>query len=400
MKIVHVVDYLMPKMGYQELLLPKWNARHGHEVHIITSDRFSPVPDYDQTWGKLLGPRICGTGITKIYDATLHRLPCTWEWKERTWISGLKSKIKQLNPDVIFCHGSGSPTAMRVSAFCKRFGMPLLMDNHMVEAAKNNRISGRIYYSILKLTTKLILTRGVNCFLGVAEECCDFLAVEQGIPRSKIENLPLGVDTDVLHVDDAAGAELRAKLNIPLSAKVVLQTGKLSTDKGPHILSQAMGPVMKQNPDAWLVFLGAGEGDYLNTVLKPLKENEVMDRVKIIPFVPFSGLAEYYNMSDLCVYPAAASMSCLEAAACGKCVIMADLPVGKWRAEKGVGLCYREGNIEELKEIITQLLFDDKRRLTIGQQAQKSVLAHFSYDKIANQAEELMCRAITHQKQA
>ncbi len=273
MKILHIVDYLMPKMGYQELLLPKWNARHGHEVHIITSDRFSPVPDYDQTWGKLLGPRICGTDITKIYQTTLHRLPCTWEWKGRTWISGLTSKIEQLNPDVIFCHGSGSPTAMRVGVFCKRFGLPLLMDNHMVESAKNNKLSGRVYYSVLKLATRLILLRAVYLFLGVAQECCDFLEIEQGIPKSKIDTLPLGVDTDVLQIEDVAGAELRAKLNIPSSAKVVLQTGKLSHDKGPHILSQVMGPVMKQNSEVWLVFLGAGEDDYLNTVLKPLKEH-------------------------------------------------------------------------------------------------------------------------------
>ena len=54
-RIVHVVDYLMPTLGYQEFLLPKWNAKFDHEVFIVTGDRFYPVPDYDQTWGKLLG---------------------------------------------------------------------------------------------------------------------------------------------------------------------------------------------------------------------------------------------------------------------------------------------------------------------------------------------------------
>lgn len=394
MKILHVVDYLMPQMGYQELLLPKWNARHGHDVHIVTSDRFFPVPDYDQTWGKLLGPRICGTGTKQIYQATMHRLPCTWEWKGRVWIRGLEKKIEHLEPDVIFCHGSGSPTALRVSVFCQRARSPLLIDNHMVESAKNDKLSGRLYYYILKAATKMILLRSAYLFLGVAQECCDFLETEQGIPKDKIDLLPLGVDTDVLRIEDAAGAELRKKLKIPPGAKVVLQTGKLSKDKGPHILSQVMGPIMKQNPDVWLVFLGAGEDDYLTTVQKPLQENGVIDRVKIVPFVPFSNLAEYYNMSDLCVYPAAASMSCLEAAACGTSVIMADLPVGKWRAEKGVGLCYEEGDPEQLKRLIIKILRDDEGRIAMGRRAQKSVLAHFSYDKIARQSEELMGRAI------
>ncbi len=396
MKIVHIVDYLMPKMGYQELILPKWNARHNHEVHIITSDRFSPIPDYDQIWGEILGPRVCGTGIMQMNHTTVHRLPCTWEWKGRTWMTGLDRKIKQLDPDVIFCHGSGSPTAIRVAVFCKRFRYPLLMDNHMVWSAKNNRLSGRLYYPILKLATKLILLRSVYLFLGVAQECCKFLEIEQGIPKHKIEVLPLGVDTDVLKHEDTAGVELRTELNIPSYAKVVLQTGKLSPDKGAHLLSQAMGPVMKQNPQLWLVFLGSGGANYMNTILEPLKEHGVMDRLKIIPFVPFSHIAKFYSMSDLCVYPAATSMSCIEAAACRRSVIMTDFPVNKWRAEKGVGICYREGDVEELKQIIIRLLNDDRARLAMGRKAQDAVLAHFSYDCIAKQAEELMYRAIKY----
>ena len=30
-KIIHVVDYLMPDMGYQEFLLPKWNSKSDKE---------------------------------------------------------------------------------------------------------------------------------------------------------------------------------------------------------------------------------------------------------------------------------------------------------------------------------------------------------------------------------
>ena len=62
LRIVHVVDYLMPQLGYQEFLLPKWNRRHGHDVHIVTSDRYTPIPSYEATWGRLLGPRILSAG--------------------------------------------------------------------------------------------------------------------------------------------------------------------------------------------------------------------------------------------------------------------------------------------------------------------------------------------------
>lgn len=398
LKIVHIVDYLMPKMGYQELLLPKWNAKHDHDVHIITSDRFFPVPHYDQTWGKLLGPRICGTGVSDLNNVTIHRLPCAWEWKGRTWMSGLENEIVNISPDVIFCHASGSPTAMRVALFSEKHGLPLLMDNHMLDIAKNTKLNGRIFYSILKLATKLILLKRVYRFLGVAEECCDFLEIEQGIPKHLIALLPLGVDTDVLMNEDVAGSELRVRFNIPARAKVVLQTGKLSSDKGPHLLSQAIAPLMKDDSDIWLVFLGAGDSTYLKMVFKPLDEHGVMERVMIIPLVPFADIAKYYSMSDLCVYPKAASMSCLEAAACERCVIMTDLPANKWRAEKGVGLCFRNEDVDELRVVIRRMINDNDGRVKIGKQARVSVLENFSYDKIAKQSEELMYQAVCSKK--
>jgi glycosyltransferase involved in cell wall biosynthesis len=312
----------------------------------------------------------------------------------------MENELLEIKPDVVFCHGTGSLTAMRVALLCRNRALPMLMDNHMLSSAKNDRMSGRIYYSILKLLTRLILMKGAYRFLGVAQECCDFLEIEQGIPIQMIESLPLGVDTDVLMNQDAAGAEVRASLHIPPVAKVVLQTGKLTADKGPHLLSQSIAPVMKKDSNIWLIFLGAGDVGYLQTVFRPLKECGVMGRVKIVPFVPFADLAKYYSMSDLCVYPKAASMSCLEAAACERCVIMTDLPANKWRSENGVGICYRNEDVYELRNIVMKMIDDNVGRVDIGKQARAAVVSKFSYDSIAKQSEELMYRAIQHKLDA
>jgi hypothetical protein len=43
MKIVHIVDYFQPVLGYQEAFLAKEHAKLGHEVFVITSDRYAPV---------------------------------------------------------------------------------------------------------------------------------------------------------------------------------------------------------------------------------------------------------------------------------------------------------------------------------------------------------------------
>jgi glycosyltransferase involved in cell wall biosynthesis len=105
-------------------------------------------------------------------------------------------------------------------------------------------------------------------------------------------------------------------------------------------------------------------------------------------------LAELYALADVCVYPAASSMSCLEAAACGVAVIMTDLPAGRWRAEKGVGLCYRTGDIEDLRSLLAGLLGNPVILKEAAERGRAAVLHHFSYDQMALRSEAIMRQAI------
>lgn len=394
LKIVHVVDYLMPDMGYQESLLPKWNSRHGHETHIVTSDRYAPIADYDETWGTLLGPRFCGTGIEQFEGVTVHRLSTFIEWRMRPWLTGLINTVSRLSPDVIFCHGSSSPSAFRLARFANISDTPLLMDNHMIYDAQNTTPMGRVYYFGLKMLSRIMLNGNVDRFLGVADECCAFLESEQGIPIESISQLPLAVDTELFSPDDSGGRRARNIRGIPIDAKVVLQTGKLDSSKGAHILAAAMTEIMKLRPDLWLVFVGGGSRGYVEKTRNILSEAGVSDRMVVTPFVPANQLSEVYSMSDICVYPAATSLSCLEAAGCARPVIMTDLPASRWRAEHGVGICYETGDIDNLRKTIEVLLEDSSRRKTMGELARIKVLEHFSYDAIASQAERYMYEVV------
>ena len=394
LRIVHVVDYLMPTMGYQESLLPKWNAKHGHDVHIVTSDRYAPISHYEDTWGQMLGPRIRGVGTEQFEGVTVHRLPTTIEWGMRPWLNGLIKTAEGLSPDVIFCHGTASPSAFRLARRAKRSGTPLFMDNHMTYVFQNRSPLGRVYYSALKALSQLLLAGNVNRFLGVADECCRFLETEQGIAPEAIESLPLGVDTGLFRPDEPAGQARRSALGIPSQATVVLQTGKLEAGKGAHLLTKAMAEVVARTPDLWLVFVGSGSPDYVEEVRAPIARAGASDRMVITPFVPVSQLSEVYSMGDICVYPAGESLSCLEAAACGRPVIMTDLPASRWRAEQGVGVCYKTGDVNDLRAAIAGLLDDPPKRQAMGEKARRSVLEHISYDAIARQAEQYMYEAV------
>ena len=384
----------MPAMGYQEFMLAKWNARHGQQVHMLTSDRYTPVPNYEASWRPILGPRIVGEGVEEIDGVVVHRLPVKVELGRKIWLSGLSREIRRLSPDIVLCHGTSSPSAFVLPKTCKRLRVPLLMDNHMAFVAQRKGIVGRLGYMLLRFLTRRTMNGQVSRFLGVGKESCDFLIKEQGVSPGKVGRLDIGVDTELFRPDIQARGRARALYGIPAEAKVVMQTGKLSPDKSPGWLAEATAPIMERRADVWLVFVGGGAANELEAINGPIVGAGVSDRMRVIPAVATKQLAEIFNLADICVYPNASSLSCMEAAACGRPVIVTDLPWGKEREKAGVTLCYRTGDTDDLHRKLEWLLTDDDARNDIGRRARRAVLERFSYDTIARRSEEIMREAI------
>jgi glycosyltransferase involved in cell wall biosynthesis len=384
----------MPQLGYQEYFLPKWNHRHGHEVHIVTSDRYRPVQDYDDTWGGLLGARILSPGLSVIEGIQIHRLPVAFEWKVRPWLRKMKETIQQIGPDVLFVHGTASPMAFSAARLARRLGLPLLMDNHMIFSSRNQNLWGAIYYQLLRSLSPRVLGRATYRFLGVANECCDFLTQEQGIDPSLIECLPLGVDTDLFHPMPETRAETRRRWGIPLEAQVILQTGKLSPPKAPHLLVGAVAPLLRADPLLCLVFVGGGSKEYLTRTRALAESLGVAAQTHFVPLVPVADLAVIYAMADLAVYPGGTSLSCLEASACQVPAIMTDLPANRWRAEHGIGVCFKDGDVQDLRRTLDRLIRDTEWRREVSRRGRAAALKHFSYDAVAQRSEQLMREAI------
>ena len=394
MNILHVADYVMPEMGYQEFILPKWNAKHGHEVHIITSDRYTPVPDYENTWQHILGPRHIGESTETIENVLIHRLPVKLEFKRRIWLSGLFMKIKQINPDIIFCHGTSSPLAFALVNISKKLRIPLIMDNHMAFVAQRSGILARMYYFALKLLTKIYLNKNVSSFLGMSDESCEFMITQQGINPAKVGKLDFGVDTDIFGDDLKSSPRTRTYYGIPDDATIIMQTGKLSQEKGTDILTEAMLPLMIDDPSLWLIFVGGGNSAFIKQCMEPFQLSSVSNRVLTISFVPITQLPSLMKMSDICVYPGESSLSCIEASACSTPVIITDLPWGKARSKLGIGTCYETGNVKDLRSHLQRLIESKELRTELGEVAREKVLELYSYDLVAKNVEFLMEDAI------
>ena len=397
MKILHVVDYLMPQIGYQEFLLPKWNARHGHETHIVCADRYTPIPDYEKVWGKVLGPRICGPKEETIEAIRIVRLK-TLECLRRPFLLGLEKTIRQINPHVIWVHGTASPSAFRVSLFCRKAGIPLLMDNHQHFIASRQGALGNAYYGILKFLSRSILEKTAYRFVGLADECCEFMHSRQGLPSEKMTVVPYGVDTDLFRFSVDARNRIRKEKGIDPDTLLVMQTGKLDDTRKPYWLAEAMSPLLQKAKKLALLYVGSASETEMRNLKSVFENAGVAAKVYFNDFVPQEKLPGYYSASDLCVYPDYCSLSCLEAASCGSAVIVNDLPAGIERENKGACITYKRGDIPDLRNKLSSLLEDPSRLSLQKEKGREAVLKNYSYDFLAKQAETLMESAIRSRK--
>ena len=75
MKILHIINYFQPQLGYQEYFLAKEQVKMGHKVYVVTSNLYFPFPNYEQTFQNILGPRKFNPGNKNI-DGIRYMFTC------------------------------------------------------------------------------------------------------------------------------------------------------------------------------------------------------------------------------------------------------------------------------------------------------------------------------------
>ena len=185
MKILHIVDYLMPQMGYQEFLLPKWNKIHKQDTYIITSNKYYPVPNYEQTWKKFLGNRERKQGWFNIEGVKVLKKKINFEISSRPWMSNLEEEVLKISPDVIMVHGTTSFSALRIALLCKYNNIPCLFDNHMVFSVVKKNFLAKIFYFFVKKLLSKIISNASYKVIGVTNETCKYLEQYEGYNKKK-----------------------------------------------------------------------------------------------------------------------------------------------------------------------------------------------------------------------
>jgi glycosyltransferase involved in cell wall biosynthesis len=381
MKIIHSINYFQPQLGYQEYFLAKEHAKLGHEVHVVTSERYFPFENYNSTTKPLLGERI-GLARDEFQDGfQIHRLNVKLEKNASVKLIGYTNLIETIKPDLVIHHGvTGNYLINEIVKCQKKLGFKLLCDNHMHYCAETNRKKIGLFkdYFMYKISYFFLWKRRVHKFIAYSEDVADYLNMRNYIPRSHISIIPLGVDVSLFSPDENIRNRTRSELKIKTDEILLIYTGKLIQSKDPLLIIMAAQDYAERYKLRFL-FVGNFSTQYQKRFLE--ETNLIKHKIILIPAVKNPDLPKYYNAADIAIWPKQASMAMLEAASCGLPIAIPDIT--KDRVANNNGVFFKEGDLDEVKSSLFHLLQNQNMLKEMGNQGRKYVQKEYGWESIA-----------------
>ncbi len=191
----------------------------------------------------------------------------------------------------------------------------------------------------------------------------------------------------------------------------LLLVGRVSPDKGLHVVIDAFKDIARRFPEARLDIVGPEEipplefivsepgdpvaeklaGFYPGSYLKRLKERITPDIEKMVSFagfVPHSGLADYYRRADILInssFHEAFGIPLVEAMSCGLPVVASMAGGIPEVVEDGVtGLLVGSGDSRAVASAVIRLLSNRRLMDEMGSSGRSRALDLFTWDKAAD----------------
>jgi 1,2-diacylglycerol 3-alpha-glucosyltransferase len=321
MNIVMLCDFFNEALEYQENLLVKYYAKHGHRVSVIAST-FDSVFDYYADRHDADAPaRTYEAGGARIYKLR-YRYNVLNRLRAYTDISGI---LQTERPDLIFVHDImlNLPEAVRYAR--RNPNCRMILDYHAdYSNSGKNWLSLKVLHGTIR---KWFLDRArphLSRIFPIVPAGAVFLHEIYGVPHDEMEVLPLGADTDLGTAvrSQRRGAGLRRSLGIPADDPVIFTGGKLAPAKKTELLIEAVQRLA--NPRLHLVVVGeagADDAQYGQTL------RERAARVPNVQMLGWLGREDIYaclDMSDLAVFPASQSILWQQAISMGLPLVAGD----------------------------------------------------------------------------
>jgi len=259
MKIVHlcISQSYFDNWGYQENLIPEYQADLGNKVSVISTNKFYPNwLNNDELDTILSKGKEYNIGKVKIIRIKVLRLFHT----HIVFTYNLYKKLKDESPDIIFYHEMTNFSTI-ICVVYKLFHpkISFFIDSHSdLRNSCSTKISELLYFKFFLTIMHKIIAIFVEKYYGVTPSRCNFLLSHYGISKKKMKFLPIGCDTKLANklptIDN-----LRRKYNIPFDSFVIVSGGKMGKFKGTEFLIKAVENLRKKDSNILLILFGVFE---------------------------------------------------------------------------------------------------------------------------------------------
>lgn len=365
MRIVVLTETFPRNTGYFGVMFPKYLAKLGVEVHLITMDLppYWSIPSMRSHYEHLVGQEWLVPGrVDRHDDYTVHVLRHRFV-AGLVRMAGLGAKLRALAPDIVYSLSAIGWIALEAAFWKPIVGYRLFTGSHTAASAFPLFHSRRPWYSPERLKVfiartmpgRLISLATERCY-GPTIDCAEIAWRFFGVQKHKVGVIHLGVDTDVYFPvrDATTRAEresVRSELGFTNNDVVAIYTGKLTTEKNVAIMVRAVEAMRYRGQSFRALVIGDG----------PQRAAlAAMPNVTILPYQPYDRLGRYYRAADIGVWPTNESTSMLDAAACGLPLVVSDGIVYREHVD-GNGMVYRMNDLESLIETFERLSSEDER---------------------------------------
>ena len=304
----------------------------------------------------------------------------------RFWsFEGLTHLLNRKQPRIVYLeNGPDSLMAWVIGGWCRRNDAVLISNTYendilsLSEILRERRV-GAALRSVRSQLWGRIARRRVNHVVAI---CADGRKAMQLIGfKDAVSITPLGFDPALFFPDPARGAATRKALGV--SQPVIGYFGRLTQEKGVHILIAALAALKNQS---WQLLIDDFEHDsteYTNGLLRTINEAGICDRV--IRFTAsHAAIADYMRAADIVVVPSIVKEQygrvAPEAMACRCAVIVSD--IGALPELVGdTGLKVPPANISALSLAIADLLTYPDRRAALASRAETRAHVELSVER-------------------
>lgn len=391
MKIVHIMiaNFYKEGYGYQENILPAKHLMLGHDVTIVTYDRYNVYGDYEAN-SKGIKTYTNSNSIKVVVlpdnDSRMRKMHL---WVFCMCINKTKYLYETLcdeKPDVIFVHGIQASDHMLIVRYKKRNPVVrVYMDNHA--DYYNTPVKTFSQWMLRKVLGQWYVRRMASVcerVWGVTPWRVDYLSDLYGLREPKVGLLVMGGDERLINWNerDNIRKSFRQKHSIPQDAFVVVTGGKIDRAKNIHLLIEAIKGI--DNPLLYLVVFG----NYNDDMQQYAKEEH--PRIINLGWIPANNVYDIFLASDFGTFPGTHSVLWEQACASGLPCLFKDWNGGFKHVDVG-GNCIllKEITTDSLVHAISEVINNKKRFDKMCEVATEKGSKEFAYVEIAKRAIEL-----------